>query len=176
VNGTCNYLFAESGDPLDILKRAQALGLCESGAPGLAETVNAEIKDIILKLCILFNLSGVWDECLAPGDLSEVLFAEEEILRLILARRYRLVVEISPYVSRREPLGVHGRKGPWSIRAEFVDTGSVDFRLPGGADNILVTTDYNKDVTMAFGRGAGPDETASAMIADMLRLVEKSRV
>lgn len=176
VNGTCNYLFAEEGDPLVILKRAQALGLCEPGASGLAETVNAEIKDIILKLCILFNLSGVWDECLVPGDLGEVLFAEEEIIRLILTRRYKLVVEISPYVPRREPLGVHGRKGPWSIRAEFVDTGSVDFRSPKGAENILVTTDCAENVSTAFGLGAGPNPTASAMVSDMLRMVEKCRV
>lgn len=176
VNGTCNYLFAEDGDPLAILKRAQALGLCEPGASGLAGTVNAEIKDVILKLCILFNLSGVWDECLVPGDLGEVLFAEEEIHRLILSRKYRLVVEISSHIPRREPLGVHGRKGPWSIRAEFVDIGLIDFRLPNGAENILVTKDYVGNVSTAFGLGAGPDPTASAMVSDMFHLVEKCRV
>ncbi len=176
VNGTCNYLFAEEGDPFEVLVRAQALKLCEPGAKGLAETVNAEIKDIILKLCILFNLSGVCDECLVPGDLGEALFAEEEILRLLLARKYRLVVSISPYVSRREPLGVHGRKRLWSIRAEFVDIGSVSFRLPRGADNILVCTDCTGDTMTAFGPGAGPDVTATVLIADMLRLIEKSSV
>ncbi len=176
VNGTCNYLFTEKGKPFRVLRRAQSLKLCEPGAKGLAETVNAEIKDIILKLCILFNLSGVCDECLVPGDLSDVLFAEEEILRLLLTRRYRLVVSISPYVPRREPLGVHGRKGSWSIRAEFVDIGSVDFRLPQGADNILVCTDCTGDTATAFGPGAGPDVTAAALIADMLRLIEKRSV
>lgn len=176
INGTCNFLFAEDGDPLDILRRAHALGLPEPGAAGLAETVNAEIKDIILKLCILFNLSGVYDECLVPDDLSEVLFAEEEILRLLLAKKYRLVVSISPHVPRREPLGIHGKKGSWSIWAEFVDIGSVDFQLPNGTDNVLVCTDCSGDTMMARGPGAGPDVTAAALIADMLRLVEKRRV
>lgn len=176
VNGTCNYLFSEDGDPFEVLRRAQSLKLCEPGATSLGETVNAEIKDIILKLCILFNLSGVCDECLMPDDLGEVLFAEEEILRLLLARKYRLVVSISPYIPRREPLGVHGKKGSWSIRAEFVDIGSIDFRLPQGADNILACTDCTGDTMTAWGPGAGPEVTAAALIADMLRLVEKSSV
>ncbi|MES2087723.1 MAG: hypothetical protein V4467_01890 [Patescibacteria group bacterium] len=180
VNGTLNFLFSrvqEGLDPQRALEAAQRMHLCERGKGGLVETVNGERHDVMLKLCNLFNFSGVSEECLTPDDLNYPIYSEAEILRLLRhPDRYRFVVKISQYEIQRQSLEIRGRKGRWHIWGGFVPARSVDFQLPSGADNVLVCTDHHGDEVMAFGEGAGAEPTASAMIKDFLRLTKKAQL
>lgn len=175
VNGTLNFLFSECArgqDPYLALADAKRLGLCEPGNNSLADVVNGELRDILLKVSILFNCSGISDEALSAKEFASVAVGEDEVLGQLARKTVRFVVSISKIPNEAMSDSLYGclyvRKGEWHIQAGLARMSSLPFNpFPERQQNALVIEEGG-GLTQVTGIGAGPIPTAETMIMDVL--------
>ena len=158
INGTCNYILSEMRDkalPFDlVLAEAQKLGYAEADPSFDIDGVDAAHKLTILA-AIAFGIPMQFDRAYIEGIRS--LTATD--IRYAEGLGYRIkLLGISRYTERGIELRVH----PTLIPAR---------RLIANVEGVMNAVLVNGDAvgpTLYYGRGAGAEPTASAVVADLV--------
>jgi len=160
VNGTCNYILTrmtqEGADFAEVLKSAQELGYAEADP-----TFDIEGVDTAHKLCLLLSLcfgtrvdlKDIYSEGITSISSEDVDFAKT------FGYRIKLLA-----IGKRDGDRIEARVHPTMI--------PVDYPLAdvhGVFNAIRLTGDFVGPV-MFYGRGAGMEATASAVIGDVVDL------
>ncbi|MBN1762960.1 MAG: homoserine dehydrogenase [Methanomicrobia archaeon] len=156
LNGTCNYILtrmAEEGLPYEhVLKEAQELGLAEADPSKDVEGVDTAVKLVILANAV-FGMNATYKDVEMAGITnitSDALQLAEEagyVIKLIGEVNMEGGLKVRPrLVPKHDPLNVSGTLNVATIK-----------------------TDLAGDITV-IGKGAGPIEAASAILADIISI------
>ncbi|MCG5073834.1 homoserine dehydrogenase [Paraburkholderia tagetis] len=158
INGTTNYILSEMRERgLDFataLKGAQELGYAEADPTFDIEGVDAAHKATIMS-AIAFGVPVQFDKAYVEGisklDAIDIKYAEE------LGYRIKLLG-----IARRTEKGIELRTHPTLIPAKRL-LANVE-----GAMNAVVVRGDAVGATLYYGKGAGAEPTASAVVADLV--------
>ena len=158
INGTTNFILSEMRDKgLDfdvVLKQAQALGYAEADPTFDIEGVDAAHKATIMS-AIAFGVPVQFDKAYVEGitklSATDIRYAEQ------LGYRIKLLG-----IARRVAAGIELRVHPTFIPATRL-IANVE-----GAMNAVVVNGDAVGATLYYGKGAGSEPTASAVIADLV--------
>ncbi|MDR1934693.1 MAG: homoserine dehydrogenase [Candidatus Accumulibacter sp.] len=158
INGTTNFILSEmrgKGLPFDaVLAEAQRLGYAEADPTFDVEGIDAAHKLSIMS-AIAFGNSMKFGDAYVEGisrlDSSDIKYAEQ------LGYRIKLLG-----ITRRMPEGVELRVHPTLIPAKRLIA-----NVEGAMNAVLVKGDA-VGATLYYGKGAGAEPTASAVIADLV--------
>ena len=165
INGTTNFILSEMRDKgLDfavVLKQAQALGYAEADPTFDIEGIDAAHKATLMS-AIAFGIPVQFDKAYVEGitklGAADIRYAEQ------LGYRIKLL----GIAKRREPdatnrtEGIELRVHPCLIPAKRL-IANVE-----GAMNAVVVQGDAVGTTLYYGKGAGSEPTASAVIADLV--------
>ncbi len=158
INGTTNFILSEMRDkglPFDVvLKEAQRLGYAEADPTFDIEGIDAGHKITILS-ALAFGIPMQFDKAHIEGistlDADDIKYAEQ------LGYRIKLLG-----ITRRRPEGVELRVHP-----TLIPTKRLIANVEGAMNAVLVQGDA-VGATLYYGKGAGAEPTASAVIADLV--------
>ena len=158
INGTTNFILSEMRDKglsFDtVLKEAQRLGYAEADPTFDIEGVDAAHKITILS-ALAFGIPMQFDKAYVEGisklDAADIKYAEQ------LGYRIKLLG-----ITKRTDEGVELRVHPTLIPAKRL-IANVE-----GAMNAVVVQGDAVGATLYYGKGAGAEPTASAVIADLV--------
>ena len=158
INGTTNFILSEMRDKgLDfatVLKEAQALGYAEADPTFDIEGVDAAHK-ITLMASIAFGIPVQFDKAHIEGitklDAVDIEYAEQ------LGYRIKLLG-----ITKRSNDGIELRVHPCLIPEKRLIA-----NVEGAMNAVLVQADA-VGITLYYGKGAGAEPTASAVIADLV--------
>ena len=158
INGTTNFILSEMRDKgLDfdvVLKEAQRLGYAEADPTFDIEGVDAAHKATIMS-AIAFGIPVQFDKAHVEGitklQASDIRYAEQ------LGYRIKLLG-----IARRVASGIELRVHPTLIPATRLIA-----NVEGAMNAVLVQGDA-VGATLYYGKGAGSEPTASAVIADLV--------
>ena len=158
INGTTNFILSEmrsKGLPFEtVLKEAQQLGYAEADPTFDIEGVDAAHKLTIMS-AIAFGNSMNFDKAHIEGisklDSTDIKYAEQ------LGYRIKLLG-----ITKRTPEGVELRVHP-----TLIPTKRLIANVEGAMNAVLVKGDA-VGATLYYGKGAGAEPTASAVIADLV--------
>jgi len=158
INGTTNFILSEMRDKgLDfdtVLKEAQALGYAEADPTFDIEGIDAAHK-VTLMSAIAFGMPVQFDKAHVEGitklSAVDIKYAEE------LGYRIKLLG-----ITRRRDEGVELRVHPTLVPATRLIA-----NVEGAMNAVLVQADA-VGTTLYYGKGAGSEPTASAVIADLV--------
>ncbi|MCA3180367.1 MAG: homoserine dehydrogenase, partial [Burkholderiales bacterium] len=161
INGTTNFILSEMRDkglPFDVvLKEAQRLGYAEADPTFDVEGVDAAHKATIMS-AIAFGIPVQFDRAHVEGIASlqaeDIRYAEQ------LGYRIKLLG-----ITRRREHGIELRVHPTLIPARRL-IANVE-----GAMNAVWVKGDAVGHTMYYGKGAGAEPTASAVVADLVDVV-----
>lgn len=164
VNGTCNYILSrmklEGADFDTVLKEAQQLGYAEA-----EPSLDIDGHDAAHKIGILASLAhGFW---INPRDIyvEGIRGITQQDIRF--AGLLGFTIKLLGIVKKLQP---SGRKGSSQIQVTvypaLVANTHVLASVNGVFNAILVRGDIVGD-TLYYGRGAGQDATASAVLSDL---------
>jgi homoserine dehydrogenase len=160
INGTTNFILSEMrGKGLDfdvVLKQAQRLGYAEADPTFDIEGVDAAHKATIMS-AIAFGIPVQFERAHVEGitklQAIDIRYAEQ------LGYRIKLLG-----IARRREAGIELRVHPTLVPATRL-IASVE-----GAMNAVVVQGDAVGTTLYYGKGAGSEPTASAVIADLVDL------
>ncbi len=166
INGTTNYILSEMRDKgasfAAALADAQAKGYAEADPAFDVEGVDAAHK-LTLLASNAFGVPIQFDKLHVEGitqlDAMDVAFAER------LGYRVKLLG-----IAKRNPQGLELRVHPTLVAADHLLA-----QVNGSMNAVMVKSDA-AGVTMYYGAGAGSEQTASAVIADLVDLARSSGV
>jgi homoserine dehydrogenase len=158
VNGTTNFILSEMRDKgLDfdtVLKEAQRLGYAEADPTFDIEGIDAAHKATIM-CAIAFGVPMQFDKAHVEGiralQATDIRYAEQ------LGYRIKLIA-----MARRSPPGIELRVHPTLVPAKRL-IANVE-----GAMNAVVVQGDAVGTTLYYGKGAGAEPTASAVVADLV--------
>ena len=158
INGTTNFILSEMRDKGlsfdDVLKEAQRLGYAEADPTFDIEGVDAAHKATLIA-SIAFGIPVQFDKAYIEGitklEASDIKYAEQ------LGYRIKLLG-----IAKRREKGVELRVHPTLIPAKRL-IANVE-----GAMNAVVVKGDAVGTTLYYGKGAGAEPTASAVIADIV--------
>ena len=158
INGTTNFILSEMRDKgidFDVaLKDAQRLGYAEADPTFDIEGVDAAHKATLMS-AIAFGIPVQFDKAYVEGitqlSAADIKYAEQ------LGYRIKLLG-----ISKRTDAGVELRVHPCLIPAKRL-IANVE-----GAMNAVVVNGDAVGTTLYYGKGAGSEPTASAVIADLV--------
>lgn len=158
INGTTNFILSEMrGKGLDfdvVLKEAQRLGYAEADPTFDIEGVDAAHKATIMS-AIAFGIPVQFNKAYVEGitrlSATDIRYAEQ------LGYRIKLLG-----ITKRVPKGVELRVHPSLVPAKRL-IANVE-----GAMNAVVVQGDAVGTTLYYGKGAGSEPTASAVIADLV--------
>ncbi|MEN7529204.1 MULTISPECIES: homoserine dehydrogenase [unclassified Cupriavidus] len=158
INGTTNFILSEMRDKgLDfdtVLKEAQQLGYAEADPTFDIEGIDAAHK-VTLMSAIAFGMPVQFDRAHVEGitklSAVDIKYAEE------LGYRIKLLG-----ITRRREEGVELRVHPTLVPASRLIA-----NVEGAMNAVLVQGDA-VGATLYYGKGAGAEPTASAVIADLV--------
>jgi len=158
INGTCNYILSEMRDkglPFDlVLAEAQKLGYAEADPAFDVDGIDAAHKLTILAAIafgIPMQFDKVYTEGIAKLTSVDLKYAEG------LGYRIKLLG-----ITRRTAKGIELRVHPTLIPSR---------RLIANVEGVMNAVLVNGDAvgaTLYYGRGAGAEATASAVVADLV--------
>jgi homoserine dehydrogenase len=160
INGTTNFILSEMRDKglpfAEVLKEAQALGYAEADPTFDIEGIDAAHKATIMS-AIAFGIPMQFDKAYIEGitrlEATDIAYAEQ------LGYRIKLL----GIAKRRDDVGgVELRVHPTLIPARRL-LANVE-----GAMNAVVVQADAVGSTLYYGKGAGAEPTASAVIADLV--------
>jgi homoserine dehydrogenase len=158
INGTTNFILSEMRDKgLDfdvVLKEAQRLGYAEADPTFDIEGVDAAHK-LALISAIAFGVPVQFDKAYVQGITG--LASEDIRYAELLGYRIKLLG-----ITKRVPSGIELRVHPTLIPAKRL-IANVE-----GAMNAVVVHGDAVGTTLYYGKGAGGEATASAVIADVV--------
>lgn len=158
INGTTNFILSEMRDKGlsfdDVLKEAQRLGYAEADPTFDIEGVDAAHKATLIA-SIAFGIPVQFDKAYIEGitklEASDIKYAEQ------LGYRIKLLG-----IAKRRENGIELRVHPTLIPAKRLIA-----NVEGAMNAVLVKGDA-VGATMYYGKGAGAEPTASAVIADLV--------
>jgi len=158
INGTTNFILSEMRSKgLDfgvVLKQAQALGYAEADPTFDIEGVDAAHKATIMS-AIAFGIPVQFDKAYVEGitalQAADIRYAEQ------LGYRIKLLG-----ITRRRDTGIELRVHPTLVPSQRL-IANVE-----GAMNAVVVQGDAVGTTLYYGKGAGSEPTASAVIADLV--------
>ncbi|MEI7612057.1 MAG: homoserine dehydrogenase [Betaproteobacteria bacterium] len=158
INGTTNFILSEMRDkklPFEtVLKEAQRLGYAEADPTFDVEGIDAAHKLTIMS-AIAFGNQMSFDKAHIEGitklDATDIKYAEQ------LGYRIKLLG-----ITKRTPEGVELRVHPTLIPSKRLIA-----NVEGAMNAVLVKGDA-VGPTLYYGKGAGAEPTASAIIADLV--------
>ena len=158
INGTTNFILSEMRDKglaFDVvLKEAQRLGYAEADPTFDIEGIDAAHKITILS-ALAFGIPMQFDKAHVEGisrlDADDIKYAEQ------LGYRIKLLG-----ITRRRPDGIELRVHP-----TLIPTKRLIANVEGAMNAVLVQGDA-VGATLYYGKGAGAEPTASAVIADLV--------
>ena len=158
INGTTNFILSEMRDKglpfADVLKEAQALGYAEADPTFDIEGVDAAHKATLMA-SIAFGVPIQFDKAHIEGitklESADIRYAEQ------LGYRIKLLG-----IARRREAGIELRVHPTLIPAKRLIA-----NVEGAMNAVLVQADA-VGATLYYGKGAGAEPTASAVIADLV--------
>jgi homoserine dehydrogenase len=158
INGTTNFILSEMRDKgLDfavVLKQAQALGYAEADPTFDIEGVDAAHKATLMS-AIAFGIPVQFDKAYIEGitklGAADIKYAEQ------LGYRIKLLG-----ITKRTPAGIELRVHP-----SLVPTKRLIANVEGAMNAVMVQGDA-VGTTLYYGKGAGSEPTASAVIADLV--------
>jgi homoserine dehydrogenase len=158
INGTTNFILSEMRskglDFATVLKRAQALGYAETDPTFDIEGVDAAHKATIMS-AIAFGVPVQFDKAYVEGitalQAADIRYAEQ------LGYRIKLLG-----ITKRTAKGIELRVHPTLIPKERL-IANVE-----GAMNAVVVHGDAVGSTLYYGKGAGAEPTASAVVADLV--------
>ncbi len=158
INGTTNFILSEMRDKgLDfgvVLKEAQRLGYAEADPTFDIEGVDAAHK-VTLMSAIAFGIPVQFDKAYVEGitqlGAADIKYAEQ------LGYRIKLLG-----VTKRTEKGIELRVHP-----SLVPTQRLIANVEGAMNAVMVQGDA-VGTTLYYGKGAGSEPTASAVIADLV--------
>lgn len=162
INGTTNFILSEMRDKGlsfdDVLKEAQRLGYAEADPTFDIEGIDAAHK-LTLMAAIAFGIPVQFDKAYIEGisrlEATDIRYAEQ------LGYRIKLLG-----ITKRRQVGAAGaielRVHPTLIPAKRL-IANVE-----GAMNAVVVRGDAVGTTLFYGKGAGAEPTASAVIADLV--------
>ncbi len=158
INGTTNFILSEmrekSSDFATVLKEAQALGYAEADPTFDIEGVDAAHKATIMS-AIAFGIPMQFEKAYIEGisklDAIDIRYAEQ------LGYRIKLLG-----IAKKTSSGVELRVHPTLIPAKRL-IANVE-----GAMNAVQVFGDAVGTTLYYGKGAGSEPTASAVIADLV--------
>jgi homoserine dehydrogenase len=158
INGTTNFILSEMRDKgLDfgvVLKEAQRLGYAETDPTFDIEGVDAAHKATIMS-AIAFGIPVQFDKAHVEGitklQAADIRYAEQ------LGYRIKLLG-----ITRRRDTGIELRVHPTLIPSKRL-IANVE-----GAMNAVVVQGDAVGTTLYYGKGAGSEPTASAVVADLV--------
>jgi len=169
INGTTNFILSEMRskglDFADVLKEAQRLGYAEADPTFDIEGVDAAHKATIMS-AIAFGIPVQFDKAYVEGitklSATDIRYAEQ------LGYRIKLL----GITKRRDDVGSgSGTGGAAGIELRVHPTLVPSKRLIAnveGAMNAVVVHGDAVGTTLHYGKGAGAEPTASAVIADLV--------
>ncbi|MEN9880586.1 MAG: homoserine dehydrogenase [Pseudomonadota bacterium] len=164
INGTTNFILSEMRDKgltfADVLKEAQRLGYAEADPTFDVEGVDAAHK-ITLLSALAFGIPVQFDKAHIEGisklDATDIKYAEQ------LGYRIKLLG-----ITRRRDNGIELRVHPTLVPAKRLIA-----NVEGAMNAVLVQADAVGS-TLYYGKGAGAEPTASAVIADVVDVTRLS--
>ena len=158
INGTTNFILSEMRDKGldfgDVLKEAQKLGYAEADPTFDIEGVDAAHK-ITLMSALAFGIPVQFDKAYVEGITqlgpADIKYAEQ------LGYRIKLLG-----ITKRMDSGIELRVHPTLVPAKRL-IANVE-----GAMNAVVAHGDAVGTTLYYGKGAGSEPTASAVIADLV--------
>jgi homoserine dehydrogenase len=158
INGTTNFILSEMRDKgLDfgtVLKEAQRLGYAEADPTFDIEGIDAAHKATIMS-AIAFGVPVQFDKAHVEGiarlQATDIKYAEQ------LGYRIKLLG-----ITRRRENGIELRVHPTLVPARRL-IANVE-----GAMNAVVVQGDAVGTTLYYGKGAGSEPTASAVVADLV--------
>ena len=158
INGTTNFILSEMRskglDFATVLKEAQRLGYAEADPTFDIEGVDAAHKATIMS-AIAFGIPVQFEQAHVEGitalQATDIKYAEQ------LGYRIKLLG-----IARRRDKGIELRVHPTLIPA-----GRLIANVEGAMNAVLVQADA-VGTTLYYGKGAGAEPTASAVIADLV--------
>ena len=158
INGTTNFILSEMRDKglafADVLKEAQRLGYAEADPTFDIEGVDAAHKATLMS-AIAFGIPIQFDKAHIEGisklEAADIKYAEQ------LGYRIKLLG-----ITKRVEKGVELRVHP-----ALVPTKRLIANVEGAMNAVLVWGDA-VGATLYYGKGAGAEPTASAVIADLV--------
>jgi homoserine dehydrogenase len=164
INGTTNFILSEMRDKglafADVLKEAQRLGYAEADPTFDVEGVDAAHK-ITLLSALAFGIPVQFDKAHIEGisklDATDIKYAEQ------LGYRIKLLG-----IARRRDNGIELRVHPTLVPAKRLIA-----NVEGAMNAVLVQADAVGS-TLYYGKGAGAEPTASAVIADVVDVTRLS--
>ncbi|MEY2656384.1 MAG: homoserine dehydrogenase [Betaproteobacteria bacterium] len=158
INGTTNFILSEMRDkglPFEtVLKEAQALGYAEADPTFDIEGVDAAHKATIMS-AIAFGIPVQFDKAHVEGitqlEAQDIRYAEQ------LGYRIKLLG-----IAKRVSTGVELRVHPCLVPAKRLIA-----NVEGAMNAVMVQADA-VGTTLYYGKGAGSEPTASAVIADLV--------
>ena len=162
INGTSNFILSEMrarGLPFEtVLREAQRLGYAEADPTFDIEGVDAAHKLTILAAIafgVPINFAAAYTEGIARLAAEDIKYAEQLGYRIkLLGITKRAVVNGRP--------GIELRVHPTLVPAQRL-LASVE-----GAMNAVLVKGDAVGVTLHYGKGAGAEPTASAVVADLV--------
>jgi homoserine dehydrogenase len=170
INGTTNFILSEMRDKgLDfatVLKQAQQLGYAEADPTFDVEGVDAAHKASLLS-AIAFGTQPQFNTAYKNGHIEGIsqLAAQDITYAEQLGYRIKLLG-----ISKRTAAGVELRVHPTLIPAKRLIA-----NVEGAMNAVLVKADA-VGATLYYGKGAGSEPTASAVIADIVDVVRSMNV
>ena len=158
INGTTNFILSEMrAKGLDfnaVLKEAQALGYAEADPTFDIEGIDAAHKATIMS-AIAFGIPVQFDKAYVEGitrlQAADITYAEQ------LGYRIKLLG-----ITRRREAGIELRVHPTLVPGKRL-IANVE-----GAMNAVVVHADAVGTTLYYGKGAGSEPTASAVVADLV--------
>lgn len=158
INGTTNFILSEmrsKGLDFDVvLKEAQRLGYAEADPTFDIEGVDAAHKATIMS-AIAFGIPVQFDKAYVEGitklSSQDIKYAEQ------LGYRIKLLG-----IAKRRPEGIELRVHP-----SLVPSKRLIANVEGAMNAVMVQADA-VGTTLYYGKGAGSEPTASAVIADLV--------
>lgn len=158
INGTTNFILSEMRDKglsfETVLKEAQRLGYAEADPTFDIEGVDAAHK-LTLMSAIAFGIPVQFDKAHVEGisqlEAIDIRYAEQ------LGYRIKLLG-----ITKRSGLGVELRVHP-----SLIPTKRLIANVEGAMNAVVVQADA-VGTTLYYGKGAGSEPTASAVIADLV--------
>ena len=169
INGTTNFILSEMRakglDFADVLKEAQRLGYAESDPTFDIEGVDAAHKVSIMS-AIAFGVPMQFDKAHIEGitqlQATDIRYAEQ------LGYRIKLLG-----ITRRREGSATGHGGAGGIELRVHPTLVPSKRLIAnveGAMNAVMVQGDAVGTTLYYGKGAGAEPTASAVVADLVNI------
>jgi homoserine dehydrogenase len=166
LNGTCNYILTkmtqEGADFGDVLKKAQELGYAEADPTFDIEGVDTAHKlAILVTLCFgtRVDFNDIYTEGISAISAIDINYAKEFGFKIKL-------LAIGKMDGDRVEARVHPTMIPLNYPLADVD---------GVFNAIRLTGDF-VDTVMFYGRGAGMDPTASAIVGDVMAIARNLMV